>query len=289
MESPVKGILYVVSTPIGNLEDITLRALRILKEVDIIVAEDTRRTRKLLSHYQIHTSLVSCHEHNQIEKGKRLSEKLRLGLKAALVTDAGTPGISDPGYYVTRLAVENGVKVIAIPGVSAVITALSVSGLPADSFSFLGFLPRQASKRKALLQKLRYEEKTFVIYESPKRLLVTLRDIRDKLGDRRMVLARELTKMFEEVKWGRITEVLADLVEKDIRGEITLVFEGAKDQGIIDEDTVLNTIRWYRENTDLKLSSIVQKVAKELGISKTEAYRLGLKIEKEHRGFAPPS
>lgn len=289
MESLVKGILYVVSTPIGNLEDITLRALRILKEVDIIVAEDTRRTRKLLSHYQIHTSLVSCHEHNQIEKGKRLSEKLRLGLKAALVTDAGTPGISDPGYYVTRLAVENGVKVVPIPGVSAVITALSVSGLPADSFSFLGFLPRQASKRKALLQKLRYEEKTFVIYESPKRLLVTLRDIRDKLGDRRMVLARELTKMFEEVKWGRITEVLADLVEKDIRGEITLVFEGAKDQGIIDEDTVLNTIRWYRENTDLKLSSIVQKVAKELGISKTEAYRLGLKIEKEHRGFAPPS
>ncbi len=278
MESPARGILYVVSTPIGNLEDITLRALKTLKEVDIILAEDTRRTRKLLSYYQIHTSLMSCHEHNEVEKGEKLLEKLRLGLRAALVTDAGTPGISDPGCYVTRLALENGIKVIPIPGVSAVITALSVSGLPADYFSFFGFLPRQASKRKALLEKLRHEDKTFVIYESPRRVIATLREILNELGDRRMLLARELTKVFEELKWSAISEVLADLEGKDIRGEITLVFEGTKSQLIPDEDTVLKAIRWYRDNTDLKLSSIVRKVAKDLGVSRTEVYRLGLKI-----------
>lgn len=281
MGSPTAGILYVVSTPIGNLEDITLRALKTLKEVDLILAEDTRWTRKLLSHYQIHTSLLSCHEHNQVEKGEKLLEKLRLGLKAALVTDAGTPGISDPGYYVIRLAIENGIPVVPIPGVSAVVTALSISGLPADSFAFLGFLPRQTSKRRAILQKLRQEEKTVVIYESPKRVLVTLRDVLEELGDRRMLLARELTKMFEELQWGMISEVLTDLEGKDIRGEITLVLEGGKERGLPDVDTIVNTIKWYRENTDLKLSSIVRKVAKEFGIPKAEAYRWGLKLERE--------
>lgn len=280
VEPANKGVLYIVSTPIGNLEDITLRALRILKEVDIIVAEDTRWTRKLLSRYQIHVSLISCHEHNQVEKSEELLEKLRSGIKAALVTDAGTPGISDPGYYIIRVAIENGVRVIPIPGVSAVIAALSVSGLPADSFSFLGFLPRQSSRRKAILQKLRYEKRVFVIYESPKRLLATLRDILDESGDRKMLLARELTKKFEELKWGMLSEVLDDLEGKDIRGEITLVFEGSREQEVFDEDTILDTIRWYRENTDLKLSGIVRKVAEEVGVSKTEVYRLGLKLRK---------
>ncbi len=247
----------------------------------MIVAEDTRRTRKLLTHYGIHIPLTSCHEHNEVEKAETLLEKLKSGLNIALVTDAGTPGVSDPGSHITRVALTKGVRVVPVPGVCAAVTALSCSGLPSDSFSFYGFLPRQSAKRKIIMRHLCRETKTFVVYESTKRLLGTLRELMAELGDRRMLLARELTKVFEELKCGRISEVLADLEGKDIKGEVTLVFEGGSESEPPGEEAIMRAIRWYRENSGAKLNAIARRVAQELGVAKNEVYRLGLAIEKK--------
>ena len=219
----MKGTLYLVGTPLGNLEDITLRALRILKEADLIAAEDTRRTRKLLSHYQLHTSLTSYHEYNKKQKGPLLIKSLLKGKDVALVSNSGMPGISDPGYHLIQLVLANNIKIVPIPGPTALITGLAASGLPTDSFLFLGFLSSKEGRRKRELQELKEEKRTILIYESPHRILKTLENIREVLGDRPAVIARELTKKFEEITRGRISELLKEVKPK---GEITLLIKG---------------------------------------------------------------
>ncbi len=221
-----KGTLYIVSTPIGNLEDITLRALRILKEVDLIAAEDTRHTGLLLKHFGIQKPLTSYFEGNELKKREWILSRLKQGDRIALVSDAGTPGISDPGFRLIQIAIENQILIVPIPGPSAVITALSVSGLPTDAFLFKGFLPHKSKKRKDLLKQLAETKETLIFYESPHRLTETLRDILDILGDREIVLTRELTKIYEEILRGKVSEIQHQLAEKKIKGEITLVISG---------------------------------------------------------------
>ena len=221
-----KGTLYIVSTPIGNLEDITLRAIRTLSEVDLIAAEDTRHTGLLLRHFNIQKPLTSYFEGNELKKREFILSRLKQGDQIALVSDAGTPGISDPGFRLIQLAIENEISIVPIPGPSAVITALSVSGLPTDSFLFKGFLPHKSKKRRDLLKQLEEVRETLIFYESPHRLLETLNDIIDILGDRQMVLTRELTKVYEEALRGKVSEILNQIGEKKLKGEITLVISG---------------------------------------------------------------
>jgi 16S rRNA (cytidine1402-2'-O)-methyltransferase len=230
-EGPARGILYIVSTPIGNLEDITLRALEILRQVDLIAAEDTRRTRKLLSRFGIHTPLMSYFEHNELKKLDKLLSHLKRGKDIALVSDAGTPGVSDPGYPLIQQAIERRIQVVPIPGPSAVIAALSISGLPTDKFSFLGFLPRKGGRRGKLLAKLVNSNETSILYESPHRLMETLEDLLESCGDRQIVVTRELTKAFEEVIRGRISEVIDTLKTRKVKGEITIVLAGKGRKG----------------------------------------------------------
>jgi len=230
MKSPssnsTKGSLYIVSTPIGNREDITLRALRILKEVDLIAAEDTRHTSLLLRHFGIQTPLTSYFEGNELKKKEFILSKLRQGNRVGLVSDAGTPGISDPGFRLIQAAIENQIPIIPIPGPSAVIAALSISGLPTDAFLFKGFLPHKSKKKRDLLMQLEDVRETLIFYESPHRLSETLNDILDILGDREMVLTRELTKVYEEVIRGKVSEIKNQIGERKLKGEITLVISG---------------------------------------------------------------
>ena len=218
--------MYVVSTPIGNLEDITLRALRILKEVDLIAAEDTRHTGLLLKHFGIQTPLTSYFEGNELKKRGFILSRMKQGNQIALVSDAGTPGISDPGFRLVRLAIENQIPVIPIPGPSAAITALSVAGLPTDAFIFKGFLPHKSKKRRDLLKQLEEVRETLIFYESPHRLTDTLKDILEILGDREIVLTRELTKIYEEVLRGKMSEIQNQIGERKLKGEMTLVISG---------------------------------------------------------------
>jgi 16S rRNA (cytidine1402-2'-O)-methyltransferase len=223
---PTKGTLYIVSTPIGNLEDISLRALRILKEVDLIAAEDTRHTGLLLKHFGIQKPLTSYFQGNELKKKESILFQLRQGRRVALVSDAGTPGISDPGFRLIQTAIENQIPIVPIPGPSAVIAALSVSGLPTDAFLFRGFLPHKSKKRRDLLNELKEVRETLIFYESPHRILETLRDIFDILGDRGMVLTRELTKVYEEILRGKVSEIQTQIGERQLKGEITLVVSG---------------------------------------------------------------
>lgn len=221
-----KGILYLVGTPIGNLKDITLRALQILKEVDLIAAEDTRHTRKLLSHYDIHTSLTSFFEHNELRKTSYLIKRLKQGDKIALVSKAGMPGISDPGYYLIREAIKEDISLVPVPGPTALILALIASGFPTHSFVFEGFLGRNKEKRAQKLRKLKKEERAIVIYVSPHRIKKVLAEIEQILGDRRIAVVREITKKFEETIRDRVGKVIKIFEEKKPRGEFTLVIEG---------------------------------------------------------------
>lgn len=223
---PTKGTLYIVSTPIGNLEDITLRALRTLKEVDLIAAEDTRHTGLLLKHFGIQTPLTSYFQGNELKKKEFILSKLSRGDRVALVSDAGTPGISDPGFRLIRTAIDNQISVIPIPGPSAVIAALSVSGLPTDAFLFRGFLPHKSKKKRDLLNELKEVRETLVFYESPHRILETLKNILEILGDRQMVLTRELTKIYEEILRGKVREIQTQIAERQLKGEITLIISG---------------------------------------------------------------
>lgn len=222
------GVLYIVSTPIGNLEDISFRALRVLKEVATVAAEDTRHTKTLLAHYGIGTPLTSYHDFNKEEKAPVLLERLKDGHSVALVSDAGTPTISDPGYFLITQALAAGITVAPVPGPSAVLTALAASGLPTDAFVFEGFLPRKSGPRRRLLESLRDERRTVIVFESPHRLRSSLELIREILGDRRIVLARELTKIHEEFLRGTAEELLKTLGARTIRGELTLVLEGKR-------------------------------------------------------------
>ncbi len=223
-----KGILYPVGTPIGNLKDITLRALEVLKGVDLIASEDTRHTRKLLSHYDIHVPLTSLYQHNEMKKTPYLTRRLKDGANVALVSKAGMPGISDPGYSLIKEAIKQGITIVPIPGPAALIVGLVASGLPTHSFVFEGFLGRKKGGRIKKLTLLKEEERTIVIYEAPHRVRNVLSEIREVLGDRQMVIGRELTKKFEEILRGRVSEIENILEKRKPRGEFTLVIEGKR-------------------------------------------------------------
>jgi 16S rRNA (cytidine1402-2'-O)-methyltransferase len=222
----MKGALYIVGAPIGNLEDITLRALRVLREVDLIAAEDTRHTRKLLSHYDIHTPVISYFEHNEVRRSELLLKKLEDGDNVALVSNAGTPAISDPGYHIINLCIQAEIDLIPIPGPSAFLAAAVVSGFPLHNFIFEGFLSPKSSRRVKKLQEFCEETRTVIFYESPHRLLKFLRDMLDTLGDRELVIARELTKMYEEIYRGNISDAIRKFAEVNPRGEFTIVVRG---------------------------------------------------------------
>ena len=270
--------LYLVATPIGNLEDITLRALRVLKEVDLIACEDTRQTLKLLRHYGIQTRLVSYHEHNEITKAAELIVDLEGGAKIALVTDAGMPGISDPGFRLIALAIRHHVPVIPIPGASAFLAALVASGLPTDSFRFSGFLPSKAGQRRKLLESVKASPRTQVFYEAPHRLLETLTDVVEVLGeDRHVVVAREVTKIHEEFLRGRAESVLKLLNSRgSVKGEITLLIAKAEDGAIQQASETVSLgqrVRDIMKEDKSDEKTALKKVAKERGIGKSEAYR----------------
>lgn len=275
MGNDKKGALYIVATPIGNLEDITLRAVRILKAVQIIAAEDTRHTRKLLDAYQISTPMTSLHDHIEDRKSSVLISKMKEGMDVAVVADAGTPGISDPGYVLVSKAIAEGVRIIPVPGASAVIAALSISGLPMDSFAFYGFLPSRSGKRKQFLSTLLEETKTLVFYESPKRLMASLCDMREVLGDRNVVVSREMTKVFEEILRGPIGTVLEELQGRVVKGEVTLVVRGQEGMHIsFSDDEILAKFRELWTSSNSSRRDIIQKLAKELGVPRKRVYRL---------------
>src|SRR5580698_3928765 len=221
--SPHRGTLYLVATPIGNLEDITLRALRVLKEVDQIACEDTRHTLKLLNHYEIHKPLVSYHEHNEITRAAELVHALEQGASIALVSDAGMPLVSDPGHRLVSLAIRHHVPVVPIPGASALVAALAASGLPNEEFLFVGFLPARSGERRRALERLRIEDRTLIFYEAPHRIAESVADAKEILGDRTACIAREVTKMHEEFRRGLLSEIGESLRERPAKGEITLL------------------------------------------------------------------
>ena len=275
----MSGRLYIVSTPIGNLEDITLRALKVLKEADVIACEDTRTTRKLLTLYAVETPLVSYHEHNEIEKAKELLSILREGRSIALVSDAGTPCISDPGYRIVKLASEHGIEVLSIPGPSASVSALSVSGLPTSSFAFFGFLPRTKKHLTDYLSRIKNYPETLVFYESPNRVTKTLRAISEVFGDRNISLSREMTKLYEETLRGKVSDVLEALVKRnEIKGEVTIVVEGASSEiGETDPETIDRMLDQHKK-IGSSLKDAVKMVSEESGYSKSKTYKRALQI-----------
>jgi 16S rRNA (cytidine1402-2'-O)-methyltransferase len=270
------GILYVVATPIGNLEDITLRAVRVLKEVDLIAAEDTRHTQNLLSHYDIRTPLTSYHEHNERTKARQLVERLLQGQNIALVTDAGVPAISDPGYRIVVEAISAGIQVTPIPGPSALTAVLSASGLPTDRFVFEGFLPAKKKQRRYRLEALRGEMRTIVCFETPHRLLESLRDIHELLGDREVVVAREVSKVYEEFLRGLAGELIDKLAGREIRGEVTLVIKGSAGESPVSEALLSAEIRKLK-GEGMRVKEIAEVLAEKHSLAKREVYRMALK------------
>jgi 16S rRNA (cytidine1402-2'-O)-methyltransferase len=279
-EQTKPGTLYVVATPIGNLEDISYRAVRVLKEADLIACEDTRHTAKLLHHYGIEKPTVSYHEHNEAARAEELVTKMEQGLNVAQVSDAGMPGISDPGYRVIKLAIERGVPVVPIPGASAVIAALAASGLPTDSFHFLGFLPSKSGQRRTTLEALRVAKHTTVVYEAPHRIAETMKDIVELLGpDRPVVLARELTKVHEEFIRGSAAEVLQRVHAHELKGEMTLLIGKGAGEQTAPKDIAQRLDEIMREQK-LDENAALKALAKERGISKSEAYRELQRVKK---------
>ena len=269
------GILYIVATPIGNLEDITLRALRVLKEVDMIAAEDTRHTQILLSHHDIHTPLTSYHEHNEKTKSQELVTRLARGQNVALVSDAGTPAISDPGFRLVVRAIRAGVRIIPVPGASALTAVLSASGLPTDRFVFEGFLPARKTQRRERLQTLRDETRTLIFFEAPHRLKDTLGDIRELLGNREAVLAREVSKIHEEFLRGPASELVRALGSDAIRGEVTLIISGSSGLPGVSEDRLKAEILELK-GKGLRVKEIAEVLGEKFGYPKKDIYRLAL-------------
>ena len=277
-----KGALYVVATPIGNFEDITLRAIGVLSGVDMVAAEDTRNTGRMLSMYNISSPLISYHDHNEAERAPQFIQKLQDGVSIALVSDAGTPSVSDPGYRLICAAIQAGVKVIPVPGVSAAIAALSVSGLPTDTFVFFGFPPKKQVRRTALLKDIENESRTLIFYESPKRVLSFLNDALVVLGDRSGVLCREMTKRYEEFIRGPISKILADLSgRKEIKGECTLVFSGKSKDNTISTETIESILTEYIPHTAESPGDLARKIALKFGISRKTAYQMILSKKPE--------
>lgn len=266
--------LYVVATPIGNLEDISLRALRILKEADLIACEDTRQSRKLLDHYGITKPLVSYHEHNERERAQELLEKLQQGSTIALITDAGMPGISDPGYRVIKLAGENGITVVPVPGPSAVVAALAASGLPSDAYEFRGFLPAKSGPRRTALEEIFPVQHTVIFYETPHRILEALEDIVHVLGpERPLVLARELTKLHEEFLRGPAAELLKVARARELKGEITLLVGKSDREPAAQKLDLRSRLQEIMREQKIDEKAALKILAKEQGSSKSEIYR----------------
>jgi len=279
-EAPHGPCLYVVATPIGNLEDVTLRALRVLKEVDLIACEDTRQTRKLLDHYGIQTRMISYHEHNEMTRAAELIVNLEQGGRLALVSDAGMPSISDPGHRLITLAIRHHVPVIPVPGASAFVAALVASGLPTDSFKFHGFLPAKRGERRDELEKVRDAPRTVIYYDAPHRILETLEDVVSIMGgSRHVVIAREVTKLHEEFLRGRADEVLERLRERgEVKGEITLLIDRAAEAGEHKAPARAGTdirkrLDQVMDERKLDEKAALKLVAKEMGVSRSEAYR----------------
>lgn len=275
--------LYLVATPIGNLEDITLRALRVLKEVSLIACEDTRHTRKLLDHFGIQKPTISYHEHNEQTRAQELTARLLTGESIALVTDAGTPGISDPAYRIVVSAIAQGIPIIPVPGATALIAGLIASGLPTDAFLFVGFLPAKRNARREKLESLCAVRETLVFYEAPHRIKETLLEAESILGDRQASLAREITKLYEQFLRGRLSEISAELQTQEPRGEMTLVIAGApaeEPQPLpLTESLALQLERLM--NAGISRNDALKQIAKMRGLSKKEAYRLLLE-EKDN-------
>ncbi|HLC18065.1 MAG TPA: 16S rRNA (cytidine(1402)-2'-O)-methyltransferase [Thermodesulfobacteriota bacterium] len=274
------GTLYVVSTPIGNLEDITLRAIRVLKEVELVAAEDTRSARKLFSRYDITTPVTSYFEHNEEEKAAKLVTRLLGGGDVALISEAGTPGVSDPGYRLIRLALENSIPVVPVPGPSALIAALSVAGLPLDEFTFKGFVPSGRRAREKFFLDLLGTEHTFIVFETARRIRETLEVIIEVLGDLEMVVAREVTKLYEEFIRGMASEVARGLSGRTLKGELTVLFRTgkkapeAKDLAKEIEDLLA---------TGLQLKEVVKAMAREFSVPRSEVYKVALKVKERLR------
>ncbi len=269
------GTLYLVATPIGNLQDMSFRAIEVLRSVALIAAEDTRHSRVLLDHFNINTKLISYHEHNERERAVELAERLAQGESIAVITDAGMPGISDPGFRVVNEATARGIRVVPIPGASALVSALAVSGLPTDAFFFGSFLPPRAGARRTRLASLKDLRATLIFYEAPHRLAAALTDAREVLGDRSAVVARELTKIHEEIVRGRLSELMEHFSGAEPRGEIVLLIGGTPDERQVADavpvDIATRVAEFEAEGLDPKAA--LKRAAKELGVSRSEAYR----------------
>lgn len=273
----MSGTLYIVATPIGNLEDMTYRAVRTLKDVDIIAAEDTRHTRKLLSHFSISTPLVSYYREKESQRAEELVTRMAGGENVALVSDAGTPGISDPGAVLVRLARESGVDIVPVPGASALSAAVSCAGLDPGSFLFIGFAPVKSGQRQKLLRSVAASDYPLVFYESPHRIHSFIRDAYKTFGDRRVLWAREISKKFEEIEEKTLSSLSSSIESEKIRGELVLIIHpGNREQPESEDiDEILN---WYRDNSDLSLKDVCRKVSGDMGLSRSELYQRALKL-----------
>lgn len=275
------GALYVVATPIGNMEDITLRALNVLGRVDLIAAEDTRHTGKLLARHKIKGHLIAYHEHNETERTPELLNRLKAGSAVALVSNAGTPSVSDPGYRLVNAAIANGINVVPIPGVSAAVSALSAAGLPTDAFVFIGFAAKKKAKRIKQLAELAHVPRTIIFYESPRRITTFLQEIISTMGDRYGVLCREMTKLHEEFIRGNLSEIHSRLKEcATVKGECTLIVEGRQETSDVSFETIQNEIIKTLETTESSLSDLAKTIAVKYGVSKNKIYQEALKIRQ---------
>lgn len=274
----MQGKLYLCATPIGNLEDITLRVLRTLEEVDLIAAEDTRNSIKLLNHFEIKTPMTSYHEYNKIEKAYQLVDKMKSGLNVALITDAGTPGISDPGEDLVRICYESGIEVTSLPGAAACITALTLSGLPTRRFAFEAFLPREKKERQTILASLEKETRTIIFYEAPHHLKKTLEELFAVLGDRPLTLCRELTKRYETAFQTTLSGAISYYQENEPKGEFVLVIQGKSQEELLQEEQAtwetlsLEEHMTHYEEQNISRKEAMKLVAKDRGISKREVY-----------------
>lgn len=273
-----EGRLYIIPTPIGNLEDMTFRAVRMLKEVDLIAAEDTRHTQKLLNHFEINNETISYHEHNRLERIPYLIERLGAGENIALVSDAGMPAISDPGYELVEAAIKKEMPVVVLPGANAAVSALVASGLSTEAFTFVGFLPRKKHDKEEVLTRLKAHKATIIFYESPHRVRDTLDTIQQVWGERQVALARELTKMYEQFVRGSISEVTTWLKDNSLRGECVLVIEGASADMEIEEAkwwatmSLTDHVQHYEKGENLRHKEAMRAVAKDRNISRREVY-----------------
>jgi len=279
MAQIIPGTLYIVATPIGNLEDMTFRAIRILKEVDLIAAEDTRHSRKLLNHFGIATRMTPYHDHNEQLKTDYLLEKLLEGNNVAIITDAGTPCIADPGYRIAKAAAEKGIKTVPIPGASAIAAALSASGLPSDRFAFEGFLPPKEGKRKSRLLELKDDSRVIIFYEAPHRLTATLSNMAELLNGREVVVARELTKIHEELKHGTPAELLKHYSQHTVKGEIVILLSPSIEQHTDPDYDIEATLKRYLFEESLSVKDAAARVSTESGRPRREIYAISLSIK----------